>query len=265
MEDEPPEMELNDYIVEYKQTSDDYWLNCFLHRFEKTKLNGWVYKLCDDYSQYSRYKDFKQEMISVLFEKLFDYDSTVGTTLLQYANHDIKNAIHDYMRKNAGVFLLSDRYYRNLRKVNAIYYRDSDLTQDVRIQIAMSETGLSLKKVIGYIDDGKWFRYPESIGSSISDFELGKRTLDIHSSPEHIVLHDMFMATLLEAIENLRERDRQLLFDYLGIVDFSHGLVIDESKIRLADIADKHQLRDEQSVTNRFNRIIDDIRAELEK
>jgi hypothetical protein len=33
----------------------------------------------------------------------------------------------------------------------------------------------------------------------------------------------------------------------------------------LGDIADKHQLRDEQSVSNRFRKIMDGIRAELER
>ena len=36
-------------------------------------------------------------------------------------------------------------------------------------------------------------------------------------------------------------------------------------KVRLAYIADKHQLRDEQSVTNRYKKIYAGLREELEK
>lgn len=133
MEEEPPKMELNDYIVEYKLTGDGYWLACYLHRFEQKVLNGWVYKLCVKYNQQSRYKDIKEEMILALLEKLSDYDPTVGTTLLQFAGRNMVNAVHDYMRKNVGVFLLSDKYYQNLRKVSAIYYRNKELPDDKRV------------------------------------------------------------------------------------------------------------------------------------
>lgn len=263
--DKPPEMKLNDYIVEYKRTDDSYWLACFLHNFEQKVLNGWVFKLCEKHNQHSRYQDIKQEIVQVLLEKLDSYDLAAGTTLIQFAGCVMVNAVHDYMRKNVGIYLLSDKYYQNLRKVNAIYYRDSKLSHDVRIKTVIAETDLSLKKVLGYIDDGKWFRYPESIESNISDFEHFKGTPDIYSPPEYIILRDIFMAVYLGSIENLRERDRQLFFDYLGIVNFARGWVIDKKKIRLGDIADKHHLRDEQSITNRFRKIVAELRYELEK
>ncbi len=265
MDEDPPEMALNDYIVEYKQTGDGYWLACYLHQFEKTVFNRWVYKQCHRYSQLSRFKDFKQEMLMAMFEKLDDYDPAVGTTLIQFAARSMINAVHDYMRKNVGMYLLSDKYYQNLRTVNAIYYRDPELTHDERVQVVLSEKNISLKRVLQYIEDGKWFRYPENIESNMSDFELGKRTLDMFSSPEHILVHNAFEKAYTDMAKALRLRDRELLFDYLGIIDFERGYVINRKKIRLGDIADKHQLRDEQSVTNRYKKITSELRAELEK
>ncbi len=265
MEEEPPKMELNDYIVEYKRTGAGYWLACYLHHFEKSTLNGWVYRLCNKYSQLSRYKDFKQEMICAMLEKLETYDSAFGTTLLQYSARHMSNAIHDYMRTNGGVYLLSDDYYKNLRKVNAIFYRDRELSYEESIQIVMKETGFSLKHVLGYIEHGKWFRYPESIESNINDFVHAKLTPDSFASPDHIIPHKAFIQVYLKRIEDLRLRDKQLLFDYLGIVNHERGWVIDKRKIRFGDIADKHQLRDEQSVTNRYRRIVANLREELER
>ena len=265
MDEEPPKMKLNDYIAEYKRTGDGYWLACYLHRFEQDMLNGWVYRQCQRYGQQSRFKDIKQEMIEAMLEKSDDYNPTVGTTLIQFAGSRMVNAVHTYLRKNAGIFLLSDKYYQNLRKVSAIYYRDKELAIDARIQAVISETGFSLKRVLGYIDHGKWFRYPESIESNISDFVQAKLTPDEFASPEYVVLHKLFTEVYLAQVDDLRERDKRLLFDYLGIVDFNRGWVIDKNKIRLADIADKHQLRDEQSVTNRFRKIVAALRAELEK
>lgn len=79
------------------------------------------------------------------------------------------------------------------------------------------------------------------------------------------MLHDIFIATHLKFVENLRLRDKQLLYDYLGIVDFNRGWVIPKNKIRYGDIADKYQLRDEQSVTNRFRKIAAGLMVELKK
>jgi len=265
MDDEPPKMELNDYIVEYKRTGDEYWLACFLHCFERNWFNRWVYRQCNRYNQLSRFQDFKQEMTQALLIKLPDYDPTVGTTLIQFAARSMLNAIHEYMRKNVGVYLLSDDYYKNLRKVNAVFYRDIKLSYDNRIEAVQSETGFSLKRILGYIEHGSWFKYPESIDSNISDFVRAKLTPDDFLSPEHVVLREMFNSACFEQVERLRERDKCLLYDYLGIVDFSCGWVIDKSKIRYGDIADKHQLRNEQSVTNRYRKIIAEVRAGLEK
>lgn len=264
LEEEPPEMELNDYIVEYKRTNDGYWLACYIHRFERTMFNRWVYKLCDRYNQLSRFKDVKQEMLQAMLEKLNEYDPSVGTTLVQFAARSMVNAVHTYMRKNAGMFVLSDKYYQNLRKVSAIYYRDSELPYDTRIQAVIDETGFSLNRILGYIEQSKWFRYPESIESNISDFVQAKLTPDEFSSPDIIVPHEMFVQACLKLIENLWSRDRQLLYDYLGIVDFERGWMIPENKIRYGDIADKHQLRDEQSVTNRYKQIVAELRMQLE-
>ncbi len=68
MDEEPPKMELNAYILEYKQTGDGYWFACFLHQFEREILNRWVYNRCEKYSQHSRFKDIKQEMITILLK-----------------------------------------------------------------------------------------------------------------------------------------------------------------------------------------------------
>lgn len=163
MDEEPPKMEMNDYIVEYKRTGDDYWLACFLHRFEQEKLNGWVYSKCKKHSQHSRFKDIKQEAVRVLLEKLDEYDPTVGTTLWQFTWHDIKNAFYDYMRKNVGIYLLSDKYYQALRKVNYIYYRNDELSYDERIQTVITKTGFKLEKVLRYIDDANGFGIPKAL------------------------------------------------------------------------------------------------------
>ena len=147
--------------------------------------------MCNRYNQLSRFQDFKQEMTQALLIKLLDYDPSIGTTLIQFAARSMLNAIHGYIRKNVGVYLLSDDYYRHLRKANAIYYRDKELYYDERIEAVQNETGFSLKRILGYIEHGKWFKYPESIGANVSDFVQAKLTPNDFLSPEYIVLSEM--------------------------------------------------------------------------
>jgi hypothetical protein len=73
----------------------------------------------------------------------------------------------------------------------------------------------------------------------------------------------MFYNTVVEEIDKLRHRDRKLLEDYLGIACLHGGR--GKRKAPKADIADKLQLRDEQSVDSNYRRIIGGLRSELVK
>jgi DNA-directed RNA polymerase specialized sigma subunit len=264
MADLPPELPLNEYIIEYKRTGDGVWLDYFLHRFEEQMLNGWAFKLCTKYNQLSRFQDVKQEMLTALIQKLPEYDPTVGTTLIQFAGRDMVNAVHEYIRKNAGLYLLSDKYYQNLRKVNAIYNRNRDeLTPEERFQNVISETDFTVKQTLGYIEAGKWFSNPESLEQSLSDFERAKRTPNDYDSPETVLLRREFELTYIQAVDALPLADRELLFDCLGIDSLVTGNI--KPKFPMGDIADKHQLRDEQSVSARLGKICRVLREELRK
>lgn len=152
--------------------------------------SGWTFRLCERYGQQGHVEDIKQEIVAALLGKIDDYDPTVGTSLLQFAKHDILGAVHAYIRQNGGAFAVPENRYKALRRVNAIYYKHGELSVSERIQVVIEQTGLPVGKV-----------------------NCGR----VHKAPP------------------------------------------------LADIADKHQLQDEQSVTNRFRKIVDGIRAELKK
>ncbi|GHU81774.1 hypothetical protein AGMMS50284_2690 [Clostridia bacterium] len=260
---EPPEMKLNDYIVEYKKSGDSYYLSCFLHRFEQQLLNGWAYKLGEKYGQLSRFQDIKQEMVSTLLDRIEAYDPTVGTTLLQFAKKNMLAAVHTYMRKNCGIYLLPEKYYQQLRLVSHLYYKERELSEDERIQVVIERTGLPIERVLRFIEESIKFRYPETIDTNFSEFERAKRTPIEYAAPDYLLLKSIFWDALLDILEKLRRRDYMLLTDYLGIDCPYCGRV--HKPPFLGDIADKHQLRDEQSVTNRFRKIVEGIRIELEK
>jgi hypothetical protein len=122
---------------------------------------------------------------------------------------------------------------------------------------------LPIEKVLRFIEESTKFRYPETIDTNFSDFERAKRTPIEYAAPDYLLLQSVFWDAVLDILENLRRRDYMLLMDYLGIDCPYCGRV--HRPPFLGDIADKHQLRDEQSVTNRFRKIVDGIRLELEK
>jgi hypothetical protein len=259
----PPDMPLNDYIVKYKSTGESYYLPCYLHLFEQQVLNGWAYKLCEKYGQLSRFQDFKQEMVTALLDRITEYDSTVGTTLVQFASKNMVAAVHSYMRKNVGMYLLPEKYYQDLRKVAHNYYKHKELSVDERIQLVITETGLPFKRILRLTEESEKFRYPETLDTNLSDFERAKRTPTEYSAPDYLVLNNMFWNAVFDFLDGLRRRDYSPLMDVLGI-DCPYCGRVHRAPF-LGDIADKHQLRDEQSVTRRFNKIMDGIRAELEK
>jgi hypothetical protein len=137
------------------------------------------------------------------------------------------------------------------------------ISKEQAIRLVIAETGLPLKRVLRLIEESEKFRYPETIDTNLSDFERAKRTPAEYSSPDYLVLQGMFWDAVFETLGGLRRRDYSLLLDVLGIDCPYCGRA--HRKPFLGDIADKHQLRDEQSVTNRYNRIMDGIRAELER
>lgn len=222
---------------------------------------GWAYRLCKKYNQLDRVQEVKHEVIVVLLEKREEYDPTVGTSLLQFAARDMLNAVHDYLRKNVGMYLLSGKEYRNLRKANAIYYHDKWLSHNERIQAVMAETDFTQRQAENYIVTGWWFRYPGKLEPNTVDFEQAKLALDPYSNPADIVPRALLYDALVEQIEALRPRDRELLLDYLGIACLHCGQV--QKRVPLSGLADKLQLRDEQSVARRVRKIAEELRKGL--
>jgi DNA-directed RNA polymerase specialized sigma subunit len=115
-------------------------------------------------------------MVCVLLDRAEAYGPTIGTTLMQFAKKNMLAAVHTYMRKNAGIYLLPEKYYQNLRTVAHLYYKNKDLSAEGQISLIMDETGLPLAKILRLIEESERFRYPETIDTNFSDFDRAKQT-----------------------------------------------------------------------------------------
>ena len=61
----PPKMELNDCIVRYKETGNEFFFRCFLHYYEY-RLNKRTESYCLQYGQLNHFLDIKQTIIATM-------------------------------------------------------------------------------------------------------------------------------------------------------------------------------------------------------
>jgi len=255
------------HIIQYRQTNDEKYLAYFLHSYEP-KLDHRTAKFCRVYKQEHNFADIKQAIVEALVLKLPDYNPDLDIDFLFFTRRYVADAVHDYIRQCGSVFSVRPSEYRTLRKVAAIFYTNRDKPLSERIQEIDAQTGMSDEKIHNYIYMAEEFRFPVSLDEPFESedrdaISVTEKLHDTYPSPESIVIRCELYEAIIDEIEKLRFRDSKLLLDYLGIDCLYCGRVSEPKPI--ADIADEHQLRDEQSVTNRFRGICGRLRVELEK
>jgi DNA-directed RNA polymerase specialized sigma subunit len=264
---EPPEMPMNDYILQYQRTRDEKYLAYFLHVYEP-KLNYYVERQCSKYRQSHRFGDVKLAVIETMMTKLPQYDSKKGASFLTFVSKFAKDAIHGFIRQNGGVFSARPREYRTMKKVIAIYDRHKDEPKEEWLREIWQQTGLSDKDIEKYINMAKQFRFPVNVDESTENQDSERlndyrQVADIYSSPERIVLNAMRYDDMVDELEKLPDEERQFVLDYLGIRCLYCGRIGDKKP--LSELADDMQLRDNQSVTARFRKLIGILAVEMEK
>jgi len=221
MTTKPPEMLLNDCIVQYKQTDDELFMLYFLHFYEP-RLNNRAEGFCLQYGYLHHFQDIKQAMIEAILEKIDSYDPAIGASLLTYAHKHIEAAAHDYVRQNCGATSPSEYSYDNLRKIVAITNNMPEATEAERLQAAMDITGLSEEQVYQHLQHSEQFRNPIDINSGSRNKDdgflpLAERIGGGYSNPETIVLKRMLYEALINEVDALPYKEYHLLLDYCGM------------------------------------------------
>lgn len=195
--------------------------------------------------------------------RIDDYDSSVGTTLWQYAKLYVESAVRDFLRKCCGTVSTSEHDFRMLHQISAICRDGGNKSEEEQINEAVKVTGLTDDKIRTRLPEYEDFRYPKSLQTKKNTIIPEARNHNSYAPPDKMVIRQARYYAIIAELEKLRHKDYSLLMDYLGIDCPYCGQVY--TPPQLSDIADKHQLRDEQSVTNRFRKIAEKLRDELRK
>jgi len=264
----PPDIRLNDYVVEYKRTDDEQYLAYFLHHYEAS-LNIRTEKFCEHYGQLQHFQDIKQTIVAAMFAKLHDYDLTIGADFTQYTDLYVAEAVIDYIRQCCGAVSINESSFDTLREITAIYYADPQASLEERLSEIKRQKGYDEKKVHEFLRYGELFRYSASLNDAEVDEEEGRIPLaenigDVFGNPEYIVLKKLLIEAIAAAVGALGYRDLRLFLHYIGLRRVGDGFADDEP-LPKAMIAAHSQVGSVDAVNKRFKQIIRKIKDELEK
>jgi len=263
----PPNMQLNDYIMEYKRTGDEQYLAYFLHQYEAS-LNIRTEKFCEHYGQLQHFQDIKQTIVAAMFAKLHDYNPTMGADFTQYTDLYVAEAVIDYIRQCCGAVSINESAFDTLREITAIYYADPQASVEERLREIKKQKGYDEKKVYEFLRYGEFFRYSASLDAVEVEEEEGRVSLaesigDVFGNPEYIVLKKLLIEAIAAAVDRLSYRDSRLLLRFVGLRRVGDGFADDEL-LPKEMIAAHSQVGSVDAVNKRFKQIARRIKNELE-
>lgn len=173
----------------------------------------------------------------------------------------------DYMRttKNACT-VPTQNGYAELRKVMRIYNSASELSADVRIALAVKETGFSEEKVTELVAVGKACEYPIGIvpteeNESAADGTVADELIEDPSvSLFEEVLRSIYRTYFCDAADRITPKDKQILSLSLGVCFDCFGIFKPNT---YAEIALKQGASGEKSIEKKRKAAIEKFAKEL--
>lgn len=251
----PERRPLDEFIKMYVWTGETKYFDAFLHHYEPA-LNRRAMGYCRHYRVEHLYLDVKQTIVMTLFEYAKRYDPTEGVPFLQYTRLMVREAVHDLIRQIGGVHSIANAsHYRRLRKVNFLHYANLDmgLSASASIRMIAEQLQITEKKVSALIAEGECFRDFENFGERTGDssdedapekyerYDRGDKSAD----PGEVVPNALFMDEIVETIEALPVKQREILYRSCGIRCMACGRV--GNRESYADLANEFELYSESA------------------
>lgn len=121
----PKKDDLQEYIDLYLETKNETYFSYFLHYYE-SKLNETAMDVVKDYAMFGHFADIKDVCVFGIVKALQSYNAADGVSFITYKTRIMWAEIHDYIRQmRAGFTVESEAAYANLRKIMAIYNKES--------------------------------------------------------------------------------------------------------------------------------------------
>ena len=208
----PPKWDLQEYIRQYVQTSDDKYFYWFLHYYEPT-LNEKAKSFRNKYSMEEHFADIKQSLVTGLCKALINYDISIAP-FLPYAQRYMEREAHNYIRTmRTGYSVQSEFEYARLRKVMDIFnHSGGEFTEETISQVA-TQIGESYEKTKSIIEGGILTENYTDVQSNDED-DVGTTDFllpDSSLNPENIYFKQELYNKLYEAYDSLEYTEKIML------------------------------------------------------
>lgn len=269
LQEKPPEVNhINDYIIKYKVTGDERFLEYYFHCYE-SDLNKRTMLFCNTYGVQNHFSDIKQTIVMTMIGLINKYDPTYNIPLTTFAYRYIRAAVRKYIRESCGAVYVSEHHHKNLRNVMVAYNGDLEATSSERLQNTANETGLNPDTIREHLNLGEYFLYYESLyDDEWNDGDenyllLIERIGNALYSPEQIVMKKMLYEAIATCVDKLQFKEKRLILDYIGLERYLNWF-IEVKPMEKELIAARLHLGKAQSVDYNFRKAIKMLQAELE-
>ena len=213
----PPKWDLQEYIRQYVETSNDKYFYWFLHYYEP-QMNYLAKEYRKTYKMEEHFADIKQAMAYGICKALVNYDIS-KSPFFPYVNRYMEREAHNYIRTmRTGYSIQSEFEYARLRKAMAIYKDlDEEFSEETITKVAerMSESYEKTKSIIegGILTENYTDIQSNNEGDEqTTDFLLPDSSLN----PENIYFKQELYNKLYEAYDSLEYTEKIMLAQHLG-------------------------------------------------
>ena len=231
----PSNPDYNDLVQKYFDSGkkDKKYIEWILSAYEE-KINEIALANAYKYSMPSHFADIKMSVAQGIMEALEHYDFSFGKSFMQFKNYYIDNEILRYVRTmQTGYTVPSDRKYRFLRKVMAIYYDMGQKNDDEAIEkiadlmIPKEKNREKAKRKIQKIIEAglRNMRYVQFDCSEIDDEEAQTASdicFDEASDVHFAYLFNLRKEVVWGAFNSLTEKEQDMIADSIGFCPKCH-------------------------------------------
>ncbi len=212
-----------------------------------------VLRFKGSYNNFGQLDDMVNQGMIALIDAVEKFDPYMGNKFETFASLKIKGSVVDYMRKQDWV----PRNQRNLAKeldevYNELYAQTGYPPSNAEMAEKMGLSGIQLEKILQQRHNSILLSYEEAINEQMMVASPLREAQNDEGCPESQILHAELKDKLIEAIDQLNEKERQVVslyyYENLKLKEIAEILGITESRVSQIHSASmikmKHMLGD---------------------
>ncbi|MDD2483941.1 MAG: FliA/WhiG family RNA polymerase sigma factor [Eubacteriales bacterium] len=195
-----------------------------------------VLRFKGSYNNFGQIDDLVNQGMIALIDAVEKFDPLLGNKFETFASLKVKGAVVDYMRKQDWV----PRNQRNLAKeldevYSELYANTGCAPSNAEMAEKMGITTVQLEKILQQRHNSILLSYEEAINEQMMVASPLRETQNDEGSPESQILHLELKEKLVEAIDQLNAKEKQVVslyyYESLKLKEIAEILGITESRV----------------------------------